>query len=156
MLKNKKGITILALMITVIVLLILTGVSVNMGFSIIKNVRAGRLISNMAMVKAKAQTIYEENEFDETSLVGEECEIIDLSDEEKQLLKIDNTWKWYKWNANILKEQGLDTQMLGKSEYFFVNYEHEEILYSRGTSLDGKTTYHSLTGLQYMLENNEN
>lgn len=154
MLKNKKGITILALMITVIVLLILTGVSVNMGFSIIKNVRAGRLISNMAMVRAKAQTIYEKYQFDGTSLVGKEWEIIEISDEEERL--INTTGVWRRWDSDTLKDQGLDPQMLGEKEYFLVDYENDEIIYSRGTSLDGKTTYHSLTGLQHMLENNEN
>lgn len=52
-----------------------------------------------------------------------------------------------------LEEQGLDPEMLKSDEYFLVNYQHAEIVYSKGASLDKKTTYHSLTGLKYTLEN---
>ena len=154
MLKNNKGITMIALVITIIILLVLTGISVNTGFSTIKEFRAGRVISNLTMVKAKAEVIYEEYQFNGTPLVGTTGEKIELSDEEKRLLGSDfDIWTWYQWDTSILEEQGLDKEMLGTNEYFLVNYENAEIVYTKGTSLDGQTTYYSLTGLKYMLEN---
>lgn len=153
MVKNNRGITILGLIITILILVILTGVSINMGFSTIKEIRVGRIISNMTMVKAKVETIYEENQFNQTPLIGEATTLLELSKEEKERVGMDDSWNWYKWTSVTLQNQGLDPQMLAENEFFLVNYEHAEIVYSKGTSLDGKITYHSLTGLRYALEN---
>lgn len=108
MLKNEKGITILVLVITIVIMIIITGVSVNNGFLVIKEVRLGRIISNMTMVKAKVETIYEQNQFNQTPLVGTPSSIItDLSEKEKELLEEDeediNHWTWYKWNARYFR-----------------------------------------------------
>ena len=63
MLKNNKGITILALIITILVLLVLTSVSLGTGYSVITDIKLGRTVANMALVKAKAETIYEQSQF---------------------------------------------------------------------------------------------
>ena len=155
MLKNEKGITILILVITIVIMIIITGVSVNNGFLVVKEVRLGRIISNMTMVKAKAETIYEQNQFNQTPLVGTQSTITTgLSQKEKEMLGEDIAlWEWYKWDAETLKTQGLDPEMLRADEYYLVNYQHAEIVYSKGASLDKETTYYSLTGLKHTLEN---
>ncbi len=56
-------------------------------------------------------------------------------------------WNWYKWNNSDLVSQNLDKNMLGDSEYFYVNYEHAEILYSNKTSKNN-LDYYSMTGLK--------
>lgn len=101
MLKNEKGITILVLVITIVIMIIITGVSVNNGFLVVKEVRLGRIISNMTMLKAKAETIYEQNQFNQTPLVGTISTIKpDLSEKEKNMLGEDvDNWTWYKWDA---------------------------------------------------------
>ena len=107
------------------------------------------------MVKAKMETIYEQYQFNGTQLVGTPSDIeIELSAQEQELLgNTVNSWKWYKWDANTLQSQGLDGKMLGKNKYFLVNYEHFEILYSQKTSGENGEYYHSMTGLEKLLEN---
>lgn len=174
MLKNNKGVTILALVITIILLLILAGVSVNTGFSVVKDVRVGRMLSNMALVQAKVEVIGEEYHFhnnDTDYLVGEEVfridsathqlENIKLSDEERNMIaqkaEVSEAdlfnWEWFKWDANILEAQGLDKKMLDENEFFYVNYEHAEIVSSEGTSYDNTHYFYSITGLNNLYQN---
>lgn len=174
MLKNNKGVTILSLVITIIILFILAGVSMNTGFSVMNDVRCGRIISNMALVKAKAEVIYEDYQFynnDTDYLAGEgayqidsttyKLENVSISAEEVKLIaegaetseaEVLN-WDWYKWNSSTLQAQGLDQTILGENEYLYVNYEHQEIIYSVGTSYDNENYFYSMTGLNNMYKN---
>lgn len=171
MLKKNNGVTIVSLVVTIVVMAILTGISVTTGFSVVEDIRVGRIVSNMLLVQAKIEDIYEDYEFynDETYLIGTNVNsisstnyldgvIISTEDIEqiaqRHNVESDNIymWKWYKWSQENLKEQGLDKRMLGDSEYFYINYENSEILYSTGTVSDGKN-YHSLTGLNNILKN---
>ena len=162
MLKNKKGITITALVITVIILVLLTGVSLSSGYSVVRDIRIGRIISNMALVKAKAETIYEQYQFsgDTTDLIGQEVTIDFLSNEEIAIIQNNagnndfSTWKWYEWDASVLKSQGLDANLLGEGQYFYVNYEYGEIIYNKGTSYTTSgTPYFSMSGLNDLYVN---
>ena len=88
--RNDKGITMLVLVITIVILVILTGVSINTGYSVLRDIRVGRIISNMVLVKAKVETIYEEYQFsgDEKDLVGEKNKNIpELSEAEKSMIR---------------------------------------------------------------------
>ena len=58
--KNNKGITMLALVITVIVLLITSGVSVTGGTKIINKAKAENIVTNMISIKAKTKVCIEE------------------------------------------------------------------------------------------------
>ncbi len=166
MLKNNKGITIIALMITLSVMITLAGVSVTMGFSTMQDVRRGRLISNMKLVQAKVELIEENYTFynDDTFLVGEgpyqidssnQIDEISISEEEMETIAEEaktsvvevRSWKWYKWNKEQLKTQNLAEDMLLDEEFFYVDYEHGEILYSVGTQENG-VKYYSMTGLE--------
>lgn len=88
--RNDKGITMLVLVITIVILVILTGVSINTGYSVLRDIRVGRIVSNMVLVKAKVETIYEEYQFsgDEKDLVGERNKNIpELSKAEKSMIR---------------------------------------------------------------------
>lgn len=160
--KNNKGVTLLMLAITVIVLSILSSVSITTGSKLIKEVRISRIISCMNLVMAKVGDIYENYQFDPITndLVGiEETSLSELSDDEKAIIAEKNevevdaldTWVWYTWDSETLKEQGLDSDMLGPGEYYYINYEHKEILYSVGTE-HNHVIYHSYTGLSSLFE----
>lgn len=174
MLKNNKGITILALIITILVLLVLTSVSLGTGYSVITDIKLGRTVANMALVKAKAETIYEQSQFsgNEEDLVGEKVSVDFLSQEEIQLIE-QNAGKtglagrvWYKWDAETLAKQGLDPSLIqnliqNKKEdfYFLVNYEFDEVAWNNGTTYDvgtEKTYYYSMTGLNWIYKNRYN
>ena len=166
MLKNNKGITIFSLVVVIAILLILAGVSLNSGFSVVDDMRVGRIITNMYLVQAKIQVIHESYSFDKNqdTLIGagpykisstNQLENITLSQQEMQMMA-DNAevsvadvlnWDWYKWSRDDLERQNLAKDMLGNNEFFYVNYEHAEILYSNKTSKNN-VNYYSITGLK--------
>lgn len=161
MLKNNSGITLLILVITIVVLMILTSVSVNIGFSVINDVRIGRMISNMTLIKAKVETIYDENQFNEAQLVGTKIDKlpVTISEKEKKLIENErninfNEMQWYEWNREVLKQEGLDSDMLSNEDVFYVNYESSEVLHSKGSSYD-KINYYSIIGLKSIYQNKD-
>lgn len=160
--KNNNGVTIMMLVIIIIVLVILAGVSLTSSNSFMKEVRASRIITNMELIKSKAEIIYESNQFDSTNnlLVGTNVTLNNslISSEENNLIK-SKTGKnisemdWYRWDKNTLRDNGLDEKMLGTSEdYFYINYQYGEIMSSFGTNFD-EVNYYSLTGLKNQLNN---
>ena len=72
-LNNKSGITLIALVITVIVVLILAGISLKEGTGLIKKAKIESLMTNMITIKANAKGYAEEIN----------AEIWDLGEEEK-------------------------------------------------------------------------
>lgn len=62
-LRKNKGITLIALTITIIVLLIIAGISVYSGIEIIKNANLEALKTNMLLIEAKAKEYVEEVSF---------------------------------------------------------------------------------------------
>ena len=61
--KENKGITLIILVITIIVLLILAGVTINAGTESIKKAKLETLRTNMLLIKAKSKEICEEANF---------------------------------------------------------------------------------------------
>lgn len=162
-LKKEQGITLTALALTVVIMFVLVGVSLTSGYSAIKDIRIGRLVSYMDLVQSKVEIISENYNFynnDTDYLVGVgpyktgELENISLSKEEISLISEEagvstadvENWDWYKWDQNDLMQQNLDKNMLGNGEFYYVNYEYAEILHSKGTDIEG-IDYYSLTGL---------
>ena len=56
-LKNKKGITIIALVITVVIMLILVGVTVKVGTKSIDESEKEDIITNMISIKTRAKIV---------------------------------------------------------------------------------------------------
>ena len=59
---NNRGVTLVALMVTIIVIIILASISVNVGMELIYKSRAENLITNMLIIKSKAKVFEEEVE----------------------------------------------------------------------------------------------
>lgn len=147
-LKNKNGITIIALVITVIVMLILVGVTVKIGTDSIDESEKQDIITNMISIKTKAKIVKDKYNFkDIESLVG-----ISLTDNtEYNTQAIENLLpeekdKYYIWTQDDLNNQGLTTIKSNKSEFYVVYYGDNtniEVYYSKG--INGK---YSLTELQ--------
>lgn len=57
---NQKGITLIALVITVIVILIIAGISIKEGKGLIKKSKIENLMTNMIVIKSKSKVIAEE------------------------------------------------------------------------------------------------
>ena len=157
--KDTKGITLIALVITIIVLALITGVSLNIGSQLFSNVNLKTLDTNMLLIQAKVKVISEKNQFDEnTPLKGTKVADItgdvdiDKLKDEGIINESDSSYQsYYLWNQNILNEEGLDSIKLKSNEKYIVNYETEEIVYFPGYEhTDGKTYYRlsDLTAIQ--------
>lgn len=157
MLKNNKGITLVALIIIVIIMIILVGVGINIGMDAVERTKLEDLKTNMLSIKTKAKTIQEKYSFgDIESLVGEKIEDTSVLKEELvNLLPAGETV--YEWNKQILEEQALKEIQLAENAFYIVYYNEGEatceVYYSEGFEYEGKT-YYSLTDLQTIQEDN--
>lgn len=104
--RNSKGITLVALIITVIVMLILISISVEYGGNQIQKAKLEDTKTEMIVIKGKAQIIAEKNSFDNDSeLKGEQQENGN-----------------YKLSENDLKEMGIEDIDLDNDSYYEVRY----------------------------------
>ena len=169
--KNKSGITLIALVITIIVILILVGITVNGGQKLIKRSKIESLLTNMITIRANVKIYAEEIN----------AEIWDLSDQEKivkrselfetkyNMKKIENPTdiiskvnssindsngcEAYNITKDALNEIGL-TDLANESEdgEFVVVYNSKdftklEIVYPSGVPYEN-SKYYTLTDLQ--------
>lgn len=167
MVKSEKGVTLLILVITIIIIFILLGVSVNTGYSALNNIRAGRVIANLNLIKIKVDDIYDDYQYndDETLLVGvndqtytleqivSSNEMNGIQSEFDDYNSIKTEENWYEWNKNTLKSQGLDTKILDDGGKIFVNYETGEIIFTNGATMNNEEFYYTLSGIKAEFEN---
>lgn len=149
MIKNDKGITLTALIITIIIMIILVGVGVKFGTSAIEKAKLEDIKTNMLSIKTKAKTIEEKYLFgDIEELVGIELDKETLNSALQNELE-DKTV--YKWDQGILNEQGLTQIKADNTNFYIVYYDTDsstcEVYYSAGYTINGQTKY-SLTDLE--------
>ena len=149
MLKREKGITLVVLIMTVILMLILIAVGIDLGKDVIKEAALEDIKTNMLSIKTKAKTIEEKYSFgDIEHLVGKEVDKSTLNNTLQTQLG-ENTV--YKWDQDILNEQGLTEIKVDDTSFYIVYYDEEnatcEVYYSTGFNYNGETKY-SLTELE--------
>ena len=144
-LKIEKGITLVALVITVILMLILAGVGLHFGTDAIDKAKLEDIKTDMISIKTKAKIIAEQYNFkDIDSLVGSKI----TSQEDASKIGIEDNIEdieLYKWTSEDLNSQGLSTIDGDKYivKYDLGNPNNCEVYYIDG--FDGK---YSLTDLQ--------
>ncbi len=153
---NNKGITMVTLVITIVIMLILAGVTITGGYSLIKKAQLESLKTNMLLVEAKTKTALEEYNFskDESKLIGVQIQETD-TEKVSKLKKAGENYSsdWYYLNQEKLNNMNLSDIKLPENEYYFVKYNKEnltvEILYTKGFEENNKIKY-TLTQLQNM------
>lgn len=168
-LSKKEGITIIALMITIIIMLILLGVGIHFGTEAIARARLEDIKTDMISIKTKAKIIAEQYNFkdvdsltgtpldsdieqlgiQESYIIPQELKTIFESVNEDETSKFDIS-KLYVWSQENLDNQSLDTIKVGDNKFYIVYYNLEgtnlcEVYYSEGYK--GK---YSLTDLKDM------
>ncbi len=155
--KNNKGITLIALILTIVVMGIILGISVIDGGDTLQKSKMTEYIGLMKLVKARADVVLEDEMFENGSITGET--IVSLED----LQKIDGTEaitdfdikvnyynyggkKFIKWNGDKIANQGIDSRILGNNEYFVVIFDQDkketvDVLYSTGCRINSQTYY---------------
>jgi len=140
-LKKENGITIVALVITVILMLILAGVAINYGTDSINKANLEDIKTNMISIKTRAKIVAEQYNFkDIENLVGTQ-----ITDEEAQKLGITNSEQVRKWSTTDLNTQGLTTI---EGDKYVVYYNLENPSSSEVYYLEGYEGKYSLTELK--------
>ncbi len=141
-LKQEKGITIVALIITVILMLILVGVGVYFGGDAIETARIEDIKTDMISIKTRAKIIVEQYNFkDIDSLIG-----TPITEEEAGKIGIADTNNTFKIGKNDLQAMGLSTSM--EEDVYVVSYNLEDPNNCEVYYLEGYDGMHSLTDLQ--------
>jgi Tfp pilus assembly protein PilE len=153
--KNVSGITLTSLVITIIVILILAGVTINTTTDLLYDSKVKTKITYLSLVQMTAENLYEKYSFenstdeaelekiDESNILSEKMGIY-VKDENTTYLSMCNISTsetgWFKWDKQTLANNGLDTEMLDEdSDFFLVNYDSNEVAMS--TANDGRKDY---------------
>lgn len=108
--------------------------------------------TEMLQVQGKAKIVLERYRVDNNNgLKGEKME--DLSLEEA--FGITEVTNFYKWSDEVLKEEGITQPILNSDEYYLVNYDTEEVVYSAGYKAEDGKIYYKLSDIKNIDIQNE-
>ena len=140
--KKQKGITLIALTITIVVMMIIAGITVNFGLDLIKEVKLQDLRTNMLLMQAKGKECVEEVSFQKAN-VTDENEIQTIKDENlkgtkveensevQNLLqntgKIQEGYEYYYLTQQDLSDMGIQELSVEDYGYFILGYNINEI-----------------------------
>lgn len=140
-LKAEKGITIVALIISIIIMLILIGVGVEFGGDAINKARLEDIRTDMISIKTRAKIVAEQYNFKDIDiLVG-----TTITDDEANKLGIVNSDKVLKWSSSDLISQNLGGI---EGDLYIVSYDLENPNNCEVYCLDGYEGKYSLKQLQ--------
>lgn len=153
-LKKNNGITLITLVIAIVIITIILGISINVGFDLLEKSRAGKMITYMELVEARANAVYEDILFDsvdketfQTNSIDAGNLIIDVTDYERFIkeenegdtthkseldairvelgyFKANSNYIHFEWNAEILAKNGIDKNILDIDDCFIVAYDY--------------------------------
>lgn len=159
--KQENGITIVALGVTIVVMIIIAGISINIGNNVIEKAERESIKTNMLLIQAKTKIIAEEANFvkspsseaqneeqqEESKYLGNKLSDIVEDGEtlnqnlDKLKLEADELDKYYVLEQKDLNDMGLNKIQISNGIYYLVNYDTEEIIYIPGYKYDGKVYY---------------
>lgn len=146
---KQEGITLIALVITIIIMLILVTVGYTISRDAIDRTRLEDIKTNMLLIQAKSKTIYERYSFKEIEeLAGVEINqgnYIISADLSSQLNS--PRGQYYIWEQEDLNNNGLGTIKVSNTEFYIIDYTTGEVFYSLGYTQDD-TTYYRLSELE--------
>ena len=147
--KRNQGITIVAMVITVIIMIILLGVSVTVGSNVIKRSQLEDIKTNMLTIQGRLLTTKEKHDFDNSvNLVGTSVTTISIPAGHRTPQSEGKAPAYYTLSSSDLESIGLGNIKTDTSKYYIVDYNADcEIYYSVGKDVNG-TTYYSLTELK--------
>lgn len=142
--KNSKGITMVSLVITIILLMIITSVTVYTGTNIIKQVTLQNVNTDMMLIRAKVKTMEEQAKFNKDNSNYKGTPLINVLDNKKidKLVEkevVEDITKYYLLSKDDLDSMGLEKVDI--ADGYLVNYETEEIIYVRGLEKDNNIYY---------------
>ena len=143
--KKNKGITLVSLIITVVLLILLAGTTTYVVDRITKTMNVENVKTDLLLIQAQIKTIAEKNNFnsEENPLIGT------LSSIDTAKYGVEAERDYY-----LLSQEDLKTMNLENVEYdngYYVCYETEEVIYIKGVKNNNGDTLYTLTQIK---ENN--
>ena len=150
---NQKGVTLISLVITIIVLLILAGIGITSGVQTIKSSKQTKFTTELKIMQVEANELYDaykndkEIEVNGTKYKGEEIKNIgkniteadgkanEVFTQEASGITDSTGYKYY--NEEIIKGLGID----GVENEYFVNVEKRSVVAVIGVEFDEKVCY---------------
>lgn len=154
--QNDSGITLVALIITIVIMLIIAGVSINIGTDSLDSTRLRGFYMQLELVQKRVDDIATTNE----SYVDTNGEIKYLKESGSGLTST---------QKSNLQEKGISTDIIDNFRYFtvaelenilgireveynmFINFENRIVVAEEGITLEGKT-YYTLEDTTYFVE----
>lgn len=140
--KKQRGITLITLTITIIVMMIIAGITVYFGLDLIREVKLQDLRTNMLLMQAKGKECVEEVSFQKAN-VTDENEIQTIKDENlkgtkveensevqnllKNTGKIQEGYEYYYLTQQDLSDMGIQELSVEDYGYFILGYNINEI-----------------------------
>lgn len=147
--KKDNGITLIALIVTIIIMIILATIVVDFSTKAIDKAKLEDIKTNMLLIQGKSQTIYEKYSFKEieelTGILYSEQNTYVISDGLLDHLNVEDDI--YIWGEEALNENGLGTIKTDEQTFYIVDYTTSEIYFSKGYEYND-LIYYSLTELQ--------
>lgn len=139
--KNEKGITLIALMITIIIMIIIAGVVTYSGRESVDSAKKVAFISEMEMIQAKVNTIYEERKTDQLKVEYYDAigrEITSANAEQVSIALGETSAEGFRYFRPSDLEQ-LDLANINQE--VLINYDTREVVSLTGTKIDGVMYY---------------
>lgn len=160
--KNEKGITLISLAITIIVMLIIVGAATYSGMETIDRSKRVEFISEMEIIQSKVNNIYEKRKLSQEDKEYYDNLGQDISNVSEEKLKTALGEKseegFLYFNSENLKELGLDNI----NQEIIINYNTREVISLTGITLDGKKYYkledipgYTTNNVEYVNKNRE-
>ncbi len=152
---NQKGITLITLVITIVILLILTGVIMNNGMESINTSKKTAFIAELEMIQAKVNIIYEKRKesfenIDYYNSIGQDISNVEQEHLNKVLGETGKAGFKY-FNSSDLKRLDLDNI----NQEVLINYDTREIVSLTGCEING-IKYYKLKDIPNYIGHNVN
>lgn len=154
--RQEKGITMVSLVITILILVVLVGVGIYSASPIIGKATAEDLTTELMLIQAKWKVEREKVNFDGDSSLDSQL-IIGEGEGKGKLIEEYQTQKgawaedgdnttYYQLPQEALNAMGLG--MLKAENKYIVNYDNDEIIYGDGFDAEDKKTYYKLSDIK--------
>ena len=142
-LKEEKGITLITLVITILIMLILAGITVTSGLESVEMTKQTSMITQLEMIQEKVNTIYEKGKLNQEDIeyyysLGQDISTLD-EQKRKELLKDIPQEEYRYFSQEGLKQLELDNI----SQDVIINFKTRDVISVNGILID-KIIYYRL------------
>ena len=144
--KDTSGITLLSLVITIVVMLILTGITITAGVDSIQSTKRTSLIAELEMIQEKVNTIYEKRKLNEENTnyynaLGQSISSVDM-EKLGEVLKETSLEGYRYFSKEDLRQLDLENM----TQDVIINFDTADVVSITGVKID-EIIYYRLTDI---------